>query len=192
MANPWPRSSDWNPPRVCCKGRIGSVAQPGMKPGLPSTVKGYWFLFTPVHVDFNDRRYFQFGFAFSVLSGLKLCWLKAVTHRELWKTQCWAGTAVTPPGSLCAAAAQVRAVQNTSGVTPAISFADWTFICLIIDLWLKPRAPSVNSRKVVSARAGEWEVCVLMCLINVPLITEVLFSAQCPHDLDMTTRVTCL
>lgn len=31
----------------------------------------------------------------------------------------------------------------------------------------------------------------MFSVINVPLTMEILFSAECPHDLDRTTRVTC-
>lgn len=81
---------------------------------------------------------------------------------------------ITAPGSLCAAA-QVRAVQITLGITPVQLLLIERIFASLLTCGSNLELASVNSRKVVSG-----ERFVFQCL----------FSAQCHHDLDRTTGVT--
>lgn len=72
-------------------------------------------------VDFNERRYFWLGFAFSGLSGVESCNTRGALGVLSWHCD-------NSPGSICAAAAQVRAVQITLGSH------QWSFCCLFSSL----------------------------------------------------------
>lgn len=103
--SPWPRSSDWNPPWECAlkmvKGQVGSVAQAGVKPGLPGTVgrdAGFCshllrcrFTWILMREDISSL-----GLHFQSRLALKVCSLQAVTHEELWKAQSWSSTVIPP------------------------------------------------------------------------------------------------
>lgn len=160
-----------------CKGQIGSVAQPGMKPVQgTSTVErdtGFYshllmcrFMWILMRENISSL-----GFHFQSCPVLKVCLLKAVMQEELWKAVLdWHRDNIT--GVCCVLLLHRWQLCKSH-------FTNGTFTCLIIDFCLNLELASVNSRKVWVVELGS-ERFVFQC--NVPLIIEV-FSAQCPNGL---------